>query len=187
MERTAKGKQKEGGAERRERGGTRGNPSSSSASSALSASAPAAASAASSAVGRPVFDLLSIDVDYNDFWVWRAIIDAGWRPRVVVVEVNAKIPWPESITVTYNATAEWDGTEYVEESCVSIIYYTRYTPFIHLYSRIYTCIHPLYTIYTPNTPLNTPYSPYIRPIYTTPGTTGRVWRRCGGWGARRGI
>ena len=98
-ERRAKGKQKEGGAERRERGGgTRGNPST---------SAPAA-----SAVGRPVFDLLSIDVDYNDYWVWRAIIDAGWRPRVVVVEVNAKIPWPESITVTYNATAEWDGTEY---------------------------------------------------------------------------
>ena len=130
-ERKAKKKQKEGGAERRERGGTRGNPSSSSASSALSASAPAAASAASSAVGRPVFDLLSIDVDYNDFWVWRAIIDAGWRPRVVVVEVNAKIPWPESITVTYNATAEWDGTEYVEESCVSII------------------LHPVYTLYTP--------------------------------------
>ena len=78
-----------------------------------------------------MFDLLSIDVDYNDFWVWRAIIDAGWRPRVVVVEVNAKIPWPESITVTYNATAEWDGTEYVEESCVSII------------------LHPVYTLYTP--------------------------------------
>ena len=43
-----------------------------------------------------------------------------------------------------------------------VILYTLYTPFIHLYSRIYTYVHPLYmyihhiyTSHTSNYPLNT--------------------------------
>ncbi|MGD1067429.1 MAG: hypothetical protein ABR975_11485, partial [Vulcanimicrobiaceae bacterium] len=40
------------------------------------------------AAGVPTtFDLLSIDVDGNDWWLWRAL--RAYRPRVVVVEYNA--------------------------------------------------------------------------------------------------
>ncbi|XRB17673.1 methyltransferase [Pseudoscourfieldia marina] len=34
------------------------------------------------------FDLLSIDIDSYDLWVWRRLLKAGYRPRVVVVEFN---------------------------------------------------------------------------------------------------
>lgn len=33
------------------------------------------------------FDLLSIDIDGNDYWVWKAI--SKYKPRVVVIEVNS--------------------------------------------------------------------------------------------------
>lgn len=42
------------------------------------------------------FDLLSLDIDGNDYWVWKAI--KNFSPRVVVVEYNAIFP-PGSIAV----------------------------------------------------------------------------------------
>jgi hypothetical protein len=44
-------------------------------------------------------DLLSVDIDGNDYWVWKAI-DAV-APRVVVVEYNAALGPNRSITVPY--------------------------------------------------------------------------------------
>jgi hypothetical protein len=46
-------------------------------------------------------DLLSIDVDGNDYWIWR-VID-GIRPRVTVVEYNATFGPERSVTVPYEA------------------------------------------------------------------------------------
>lgn len=53
------------------------------------------------------FDLLSIDIDYNDYWVWKAITD--YSPRVVVIEFNSSIPPNESRVVPYDPDAYWDG------------------------------------------------------------------------------
>ena len=44
-------------------------------------------------------DVLSVDIDGNDYWVWRALEAA--RPRVVVVEYNAVFGSERSITVPY--------------------------------------------------------------------------------------
>jgi len=46
-------------------------------------------------------DLLSIDIDSNDYWVWESIHDCN--PRVVVVEYNANLGSDRSITVQYDA------------------------------------------------------------------------------------
>jgi hypothetical protein len=45
-------------------------------------------------------DLLSIDIDGNDYWVWKAIDVIN--PRVVVIEYNAAMGTDEAITVKYD-------------------------------------------------------------------------------------
>lgn len=56
------------------------------------------------------FDLLSIDIDGNDYWVWKAI--TSYHPRVVVVEYNASIPPHQSVTIPYNPQFSWDGSTF---------------------------------------------------------------------------
>jgi len=55
-------------------------------------------------------DLLSIDIDSFDYWIWDAIDCVS--PRVVVVEYNASWAPPAAITIPYDPTRRWDGTSY---------------------------------------------------------------------------
>jgi hypothetical protein len=55
-------------------------------------------------------DLLSIDIDFNDYWVWKAIEVV--TPRAVVIEYNAIIRPPHSLVGPYEATRVWDGSNY---------------------------------------------------------------------------
>ena len=64
------------------------------------------------------FDLLSIDIDYNDYWVWKAI--TKFHPRVLVIEFNSSIPPNESKVVSYDADAQWDGTNYFGASLLAL-------------------------------------------------------------------
>lgn len=66
----------------------------------------------------PEFDLLSIDIDSNDYWVWSALGD--YSPRVVVIEYNASIPPTESKTTSYDPMAQWDGTNYFGASLLAL-------------------------------------------------------------------
>lgn len=61
---------------------------------------------AESSGGAPL-DVLSIDIDFNDYWVWDALQDAD--PRVVVIEYNASWPPPAAIAIPYDPQAEWKG------------------------------------------------------------------------------
>lgn len=45
-------------------------------------------------------DLLSIDVDGNDYWIWQAITTI--KPRIVLIEYNASFGPERSITVKYD-------------------------------------------------------------------------------------
>ena len=45
-------------------------------------------------------DLLSIDIDGNDYWVWERL--TALTPRVVVIEYNAALGPERSLTVTYD-------------------------------------------------------------------------------------
>lgn len=54
-------------------------------------------------------DVLAIDIDGADYWVWRAL--SAYRPRVVVVEYNAGLGGERACTVPEDVTG-WAGTDY---------------------------------------------------------------------------
>jgi len=56
-------------------------------------------------------DLLSIDIDYNDFYIWKSL-DEIYQPRVVIIEYNASHLPTEDKVVKYDANAVWDETNY---------------------------------------------------------------------------
>ena len=56
-----------------------------------------------------VYDLLSIDIDGNDYWVWKAM--ERCRARVVVVEYNIFFELDEPRTMRYDAHHVWDETQ----------------------------------------------------------------------------
>jgi hypothetical protein len=55
-------------------------------------------------------DLLSIDIDGNDYWIWSAL--SCVRPRVVVIEYNAALRPPLSLVQSYRSNAQWDHTNF---------------------------------------------------------------------------
>lgn len=64
-------------------------------------------------------DLVGIDIDYNDYWVWKAI--TAVRPRVVVVEYNASLRPPQSLTVPYDPHESWDGSNFYGASLEALV------------------------------------------------------------------
>jgi len=64
------------------------------------------------------FDLLSIDIDGNDYWVWAAI--KRWRPSIVVIEYNAAYPPPQRWVMKENPEHRWNGTNYYGASLASL-------------------------------------------------------------------
>jgi len=64
------------------------------------------------------FDLLSIDVDGQDYWVWKAL--RGYEPRVVVIEYNAGLPATARL-VEPRGRAKWDETDYFGASLGALI------------------------------------------------------------------
>lgn len=63
-------------------------------------------------------DLLSIDIDYNDYYVWKAI--EKYKPRVVVIEYNSVFRPDTRFVVKYNATRMWDKSSYYGASLLAL-------------------------------------------------------------------
>ncbi|SDV47054.1 class I SAM-dependent methyltransferase [Chitinasiproducens palmae] len=65
------------------------------------------------------FDLLSIDVDGNDYWLWRGL--RAFAPRIVVIEYNPYYAPPERWVMCFNPAHEWDGSTYYGASLASLV------------------------------------------------------------------
>jgi hypothetical protein len=55
-------------------------------------------------------DLLSIDVDGQDYWIWEAI--SSYRPRIVVIEYNSALDPRRALVQPNEPGRTWDGTDY---------------------------------------------------------------------------
>ncbi|MFL4986471.1 MAG: hypothetical protein ACJ8EN_23030 [Xanthobacteraceae bacterium] len=64
-------------------------------------------------------DLLAIDIDYNDYWVWKAVTAVS--PRAVVIEYNASLRPPLSLTVPYDPQRRWDGSNFYGASLEALV------------------------------------------------------------------
>lgn len=65
------------------------------------------------------FDLISIDIDRNDFYVWKAL-SAHYRPRVVVIECCPTFNFDEDRVIKYDPRGVWDGSEWYGASCLAL-------------------------------------------------------------------
>jgi hypothetical protein len=54
------------------------------------------------------FDLLSIDVDGSDYWLWQGVTVAA--PRLVIVEYNSSFGGERAVVTPFAAGREWDAT-----------------------------------------------------------------------------
>ena len=64
-------------------------------------------------------DLLSLDLDGNDYYFASELLKAGILPKVFILEYNAKFPPPIKWTMRYDANFSWDGTDYHGASLAS--------------------------------------------------------------------
>lgn len=78
-------------------------------------------------------DLLSIDIDFNDFYIWKSL-DRIYQPRVVVIEHNASHLPIEDKVVKYYPNPIWDDSNYCGASIRALYNLGK----VKGYSLIYT-------------------------------------------------
>ena len=119
-------------------------------------------------------DLLSIDLDYNDYWVWRAIDETRFSARVVVVEYNGHVPAHEARTVRYAADATWDGeTDYSGAGAAALAHLARTKG----YSLVYCESHGVNCFFVRNDVLGFDASTMlsVQTVHRPPNYFGRGW------------
>lgn len=65
------------------------------------------------------FDFLSLDIDYNDFYVWKALSEK-YSPRVVCIEYNCAFGPDQDKVIIYDPNGSWDCTDYCGASMLAM-------------------------------------------------------------------
>jgi hypothetical protein len=63
------------------------------------------------------FDLLNVDIDGNDYWVWKGL---AARPKVVSIEYNSNFEPHERRMIDYEPTFRWQGDSYYGASALAL-------------------------------------------------------------------
>ena len=64
-------------------------------------------------------DLFSVDIDGNDYYILKSILDKNILPKVIVTEYNSKFP-PNIEYVPKLNTSSWKNDDYMGASLLSI-------------------------------------------------------------------
>jgi len=116
------------------------------------------------------YDLLSIDIDGNDFWVWRQI---EARARVVVIEYNAFIPPNERRTVVYDPHLVFQRTDYFGASLLALKELGQHKG----YTLVYCERTGVNAFFVANEALPADFEPLaFEEIYRIPNYAGQGWR-----------
>jgi len=70
-------------------------------------------------IGGRVPDVMSLDLDGNDIHLVRALLQAGHRPKLFIVEYSAKFPPPVLFEIAYDPDHHWQGDDYFGASLES--------------------------------------------------------------------
>ena len=75
------------------------------------------------------FDLLSIDVDGMDYWIWKAI---KYRPKVLIMECNPAINPAKALVCPYNKDFIWDETDWYGASFSALVGLSNEKGYVHI-------------------------------------------------------
>lgn len=68
---------------------------------------------------REAIDVISLDLDGNDIHFMRSLMEVGHRPKLFIVEYNAKFPPPVEFEIAYDPKHTWQGDDYFGASLAS--------------------------------------------------------------------
>lgn len=83
-------------------------------------------------------DLISIDIDGNDYWIWQSL--KNYKPKVVIMEYNSNFHPHESKTIPYDPHHRIDETMYYGASALALYNLGRqkdYTLVANTYSNLF--------------------------------------------------
>lgn len=67
-----------------------------------------------------LFDLISIDIDGNDYHILNYILSNNIRPKIFIIEYNGAFPPPIQFIMPYDENHLWSGTNYFGCSLTSL-------------------------------------------------------------------
>ncbi|KAJ3285431.1 hypothetical protein HDU76_008142, partial [Blyttiomyces sp. JEL0837] len=80
------------------------------------------------------FGMLTVDVDYNEFWIAKTVLDAGYRPNLLIMEINRNFGPRDSFTVPYKSTAFWSQGPYFGQSALAAARLAKAHDYIPIYT-----------------------------------------------------
>ena len=93
---------------------------------------------------KKTFDLLSVDTDSYDFFMLEAILEAGYQPRVIIIEYNANFEITEARSIMPPKKGEtwkrWDATTYQGLSLLAVQYLFNRFSYSLVYCNKVNCI-----------------------------------------------